>query len=214
MKQTIAMLLTAALLCCSCAGPQAASEAASQPSDDASHREERFGAKGNPDRPEDKGRRVIGRVTAINGNELELELVEAQQGEIPPLDSESASSAPQAQSGGQGQRPGNGASRTTPPNGQSRPQGGNGGNRPQGEAPGGTDNRFVGGGQSTAYKSTGETLTVTVPVGTPVSAIGRESNGSLSFNSIAKDNIIMVSYAQNQAGEEYIESIRVMQTAS
>ncbi len=206
MKQTIALLLSLAVtLLCSCAGPQEALEtSSSQQPDRAGRQEGGFGNQRGPGGPEGGGRRVIGRVTAVSGNELELELVEAQRGEMPALDSEDAENGPQ---------PGSGASRGNAPDGQSRPQRGNGGSRPEGEVPRGFGGGFAGEGQSTEYKPTGETLTVTVPVGTPVSAMGRESAGSLTFNSIAKGNIIMVSYAENEAGEEYIESIYVMQAA-
>ncbi len=105
---TMAVAIAVVLTLSACAGTAEAPQSSS--ADERVLQDAPAGKSGGwrPDGQADEARRVMGRVTAINGNELELELVEMDRGEMPPPEANSGEIGAEsnAESGAEtGQRP-------------------------------------------------------------------------------------------------------------
>ncbi len=179
---------------------------------------------------------VTGIVTAVNGNEVTLELVKmggmSDRGGAPQGDT----SAPEGGfSGNGGQAPpempadGQSPSDRQPPSGGGQGSGKKSGSRPDGagkqsdtssqgswgSAPDGNgmppegDMPFIDGttGGQNSYTRTGETATYQVPVGAPVTNM---AGATKDFNALAVDTLITITLTELGDGTQKVQSVQIL----
>ncbi|MEW9122120.1 MAG: hypothetical protein AB2421_05355 [Thermotaleaceae bacterium] len=145
--------------------------------------------RGQNGRPEQQRPDIFGRVKSIVGNEVVLEVAEMP---------ERANGENQNAPGAQGQTRDNTGARAT---GGGPVGGGSMGGGPMG---GGTQR-----GNSSSLNFTGETKTILIPVGIPITSMGQSGSKELDIADIYKGMIMQIWF--DQEDKEMIAQVRVMQ---
>lgn len=156
---------------------------------------------------------VSGIITAVNGNEVTLDLVTLAGGMVPGSSSlgEAPGSGEIPDPGGMPQAPsgekdaGDAASAPRSPGGR-----GSGGGQSGGE-PAGTSSQpgGQGSGGGSGYRRTGKTAVYQIPVGAPVTTL---AGATKDFNSLAIDTLITITLEEREDGTLRPTAVRVLQS--